>query len=147
MIMSSHVLDEFKESATELCIVGFGTCEMRRFSVNHGSRPQLYRGHVFLPNLVPKTKVEFVAHDHDAARFARAIIGVVHPDSVSIFKIDEAIGFQENVCGTDPLARGRASHSSASFPVQASRDSETVPLSDRSKETTSIVERPFAPRL
>lgn len=54
-------------------------------------RQRLYRGQAFSADLLARTKVEFAVFDEDAQRLVNSMIEIVHPDNISILRIEEAI--------------------------------------------------------
>jgi nitrogen regulatory protein PII len=94
VVMNHLALDAFKQSAAELGIVEFDVSQVRRASAQHAERQRLYRGQEFTVDLLERSKVEFAVFDDDATRIVHDLIEAVHPDSISIFKIDAIVSLE-----------------------------------------------------
>lgn len=93
LVMNSAALDTFKESVAELGVQEVDLSAIRRWSAHKAQRRSLYRGQTFTEDFLPLTRAEFAVFEEDKERVVRAIIATIHPESISIFKIDEVITF------------------------------------------------------
>lgn len=85
-------LDAFKEAAANLGVFEFDVSEVRRSpGVGFQERRRLYRGQEFTVDLLSRLKVEFVVFDDDAKAIVHALLELLRPESVAIFKIDEVV--------------------------------------------------------
>ncbi len=95
LILDNSALETFKENAFGLGISEFDVCEVRRWGAAHLERQRLYRGNSFVTDLVERAKVEFLVADEDVKAVVHWLLATVHPDSVSILKVDEIVMFDQ----------------------------------------------------
>ena len=91
VVMNSPTLDRFRDVAADLGIMEFDVAEVRRSSPQHVGCQRLQRGQAFTVDLLERAKVEFEVFDRDADKIVHALLAALHPDRISIFKVDQVV--------------------------------------------------------
>ncbi|MFZ0890011.1 MAG: P-II family nitrogen regulator [Candidatus Binataceae bacterium] len=91
VVMNSPALDGFRDVAAELGIMEFDVAEVRRSSPQHVGCQRLCRGQAFTVDLLERAKVEFEVFDKDAEKIVHALLAALHPDRISVFKVDQVV--------------------------------------------------------
>jgi nitrogen regulatory protein PII len=92
VVIKSSAVDTFIEAAASLGIFEYDVSDVRlspRFAFKECRR--LYRGQEYTRDLLSGIKVEFVARDDDARQVAENLVGLIAPERVAIFSLDEII--------------------------------------------------------
>jgi nitrogen regulatory protein PII len=108
-VITPGALEEFKEAATKLGISEFSVTEIHcsgRIVAEGQRRPA--SGHAYAVDLLPRLKVEFVLFDDDVKATLHTLMELVHPDSITVFKLEQTLSF----------VKGHLSSSSPDYPVQ-----------------------------
>jgi nitrogen regulatory protein PII len=83
-------LDAFKEVAFELGISEFDIVQVyRSIRAPDEERRMVYRGREFIADVTPRLRTEFVVFDDDVQITLDQLYRLVHPESVSVFKLDQ----------------------------------------------------------
>jgi nitrogen regulatory protein PII len=91
-VIAPWVLDAFKEVAPELGISDFELVEVYRSGCETlDQRKRLYRGHEFMADFSPRLRVEFIMFDDDVRAAVHQLMEVVHPESISVFRVDQEV--------------------------------------------------------
>jgi nitrogen regulatory protein PII len=91
-VIAPWALDTFKEVAPELGISEFELVEVyRSVCESVDPRKRLYRGHEFTADPSPRLRVEFIMFDDDVQAVVHQLLEVVHPESISVFRVDQQI--------------------------------------------------------
>lgn len=91
-VITPWTLDEFKEAAPKLGISEFNMVEVHRsIATAIKCQKRLYRGNEYIVDLLPRLKLEFVMFDDEVQSAVHQLIELVHPDSIAVFKLDQAL--------------------------------------------------------
>lgn len=106
-IIQPSRLDAVKEALQEIGVQGMTVSEVRGHGRQKG-HSEIYRGHEYTVDLLPKIKVEVVLADTVAEQAAGAIIRVARSGKIGdgkIFLLDvsEAIRIRDNLRGEEAL--------------------------------------------
>lgn len=106
-IIQPSRLDAVKEALQEIGVQGMTVSEVRGHGRQKG-HSEIYRGHEYTVDLLPKIKVEVVLADTLAEQAAGAIIRVARSGKIGdgkIFLLDvsEAIRIRDNLRGEEAL--------------------------------------------
>jgi nitrogen regulatory protein PII len=92
VVITPWSLDTFKEAAPRLGITEFDLVEVYRSGCTTiETRKRLYRGREFTTDLLPCLKLEFVLFDEDLQPTLHQLLELVNPESVAIFRLDQAL--------------------------------------------------------
>jgi nitrogen regulatory protein PII len=107
-------LDTFKEVAFELGISEFDIVEVYRSSraLAEGRR-RVYRGREFVADVTPRLRTEFVVFDEDVEVTLGQLHELVHPESVSVFKLDQIHRSAESQVSYAPPPTGSTNRAAA----------------------------------
>ena len=94
-IIKPFKLEEVKESLHRVGIQGITVTEVKGFGRQKGHR-ELYRGAEYVVEFQPKTKIEIVVRDEDAARTVDVVVGAaasgrIGDGKVFVIPVEEAI--------------------------------------------------------
>lgn len=92
-VITPWSLDTFKEAAPKLGISEFNLVEVYSVgcTTTTETRKRLYRGIEYTADLVPRLKLEFVLFDDDVKATLHQLHELVHPESISVFKLDHTL--------------------------------------------------------
>jgi nitrogen regulatory protein PII len=91
-VITPSALDSFKEAAFRLGISEFELVEVYRLGCETLDRGNgLYRGSEYRSELSSRLRVEFVMFDDDVQKALHGLLQLVHPDSISVFRLDEEV--------------------------------------------------------
>jgi nitrogen regulatory protein P-II 1 len=91
-VITPSTLDSFKKAAFRLGISEFELVEVYRFGCETVERANgLYRGCEYRGELSPRLRVEFVMFDDDVQKTLHGLLQLVHPESISIFRLDQDV--------------------------------------------------------
>jgi len=91
-VITPWCLVTFKEAAPKLGISEFNLVEVYSAGCTTiETRKRLYRGVEYTADLVPRLKLEFVLFDDDVKATLHQLHELVHPESVSVFKVDHTL--------------------------------------------------------
>ncbi|HUZ45342.1 MAG TPA: P-II family nitrogen regulator [Terriglobia bacterium] len=106
-IIQPSKLDDVKEALYEVGIQGMTVSEVRGHGRQKG-HSEIYRGHEYTVDLLPKIKVEVVLSDALAAQAVEAVIKAAHSGKIGdgkVFLSDvaEAVRIRDNQRGDEAL--------------------------------------------
>jgi nitrogen regulatory protein P-II 1 len=106
-IIQPSKLDEVKEALKEIGVDGMTASEVRGHGRQKG-HTEMYRGHEYSVDLLPKTKIEVVIDDKDVQMAVDAILssaatGKIGDGKIFIYKIDEVIRIRNKERGAAAL--------------------------------------------
>jgi nitrogen regulatory protein P-II 1 len=85
-------LNKFKEAAPKLGVSEFNLVEVYSAGCTTiEKRKQLYKGHEYTADLLPRLKLEFVLFNGDVQATLHQLLELVHPDSIAVFKVDQTL--------------------------------------------------------
>ena len=91
-VITPWTLDTFREAAPRLGISEFELVEVYRSGCESIERSKrLYRGIEFKADFSPRLRVEFVMFDDDVQATLHRLLELVHPESISIFRLDQEV--------------------------------------------------------
>ena len=106
-VIQPHKLDEVKEALKAIGVDGITIHEVRGHGRQKG-HTEIYRGHEYQIDLLPKIKLEIVAHHSRVEQIAGAVIGAARTGSIGdgkifISDIAEVIRIRNDDRGEDAL--------------------------------------------
>ena len=106
-IVKPFKVDEVKAALHELGLSGMTISEVRGFGRQRG-HTEVYRGSEYTVDFVPKVRIEVLASDDDAKRFADAIVesartGKIGDGKVWITSVESVIRVRTGEMGGDAL--------------------------------------------
>ncbi len=106
-IIQPSKLDDVKEALYEVGIQGMTVSEVRGHGRQKG-HSEIYRGHEYTVDLLPKIKVEVVLADSLAAQAVEAVVkaarsGKIGDGKVFVYDVAEAVRIRDNQRGDESL--------------------------------------------
>ena len=90
-VIEPYALDAFKQAAPQLGIDEFDVIQIHRSGGSTIGRRRLYRGCEYYVDLVPHLRLEFVLLDADVQAVLHRLVELVHPESISVFRLDQKV--------------------------------------------------------
>ena len=123
-IVKPFKVDEVKAALHELGLSGMTISEVRGFGRQRG-HTEVYRGSEYTVDFVPKVRIEVLASDDDAKRFADAIVesartGEIGDGKVWITSVESVIRVRTGEMGGDATLTASASGVSSCSPTRSS---------------------------
>ena len=92
LVIDPGTLDRFRDAANALNLSDYDVTEVRRtLPVSSVQRQRLYRGHEFVLDLIERLKIDLMVADDAAMQIARALVESIHPESMAILKLEQAV--------------------------------------------------------
>ena len=85
-VVKRSSLDDFHRCAKQLGVLGFDLSEDR---TKRRNAQRLATGNACAPDSTSRLKVDFAVLDEDTKPTVHAVLELVHPESISIFKFDQ----------------------------------------------------------
>lgn len=85
-IIRPHMLDEVRESLTEIGVAGLTVTEVKGFGRQKGHK-ELYRGAEYVIDFLPKVKMEIVIDEDNLQRVIDAIVAAAQTGKIGDGKI------------------------------------------------------------
>lgn len=106
-IIQPSKLDDVKEALYEVGIQGMTVSEVRGHGRQKG-HSEIYRGHEYTVDLLPKIKVEVVLPDALAEPAVEAVVKAAHTGKIGdgkvfLYEISEAVRIRDNLRGDEAL--------------------------------------------
>ena len=106
-IIQPSKLDDVKEALYEVGIQGMTVSEVRGHGRQKG-HSEIYRGHEYTVDLLPKIKLEVVLSDALAAQAVEAVIKAAHSGKIGdgkvfLSEVAEAVRIRDNQRGDEAL--------------------------------------------
>jgi nitrogen regulatory protein P-II 1 len=106
-IIKPFKLDEVKEALTNAGIEGMTVSEVKGFGRQKG-HSELYRGHEYFVDFVPKIKIEMLVEDSQALELVKVIeiaarTGKIGDGKILVLPVDVAVRIRTGERGTDAI--------------------------------------------
>lgn len=106
-IIKPFKLDEVKEALTNAGIEGMTVSEVKGFGRQKG-HSELYRGHEYFVDFVPKIKIEMLVEDGDVAQLVEVLesaarTGKIGDGKILLLPVEAAVRIRTGERGTDAI--------------------------------------------
>jgi len=92
LVIDPNTFDRFGDAAKDLNLSDYDVTEVRRtLPASIRERQRLYRGREFVLDLVDRLKIDLMVADDAAMQIARALVESIHPESMAILKLEQAV--------------------------------------------------------
>ena len=104
-IIKPHKLDEVREALTAMGVAGLTVSEVGGYGRQRG-HTEVYRGAEYTVDIVPKLRIEVLAHDDDADDVVRTIVstartGRIGDGKVWVVPVDQVVRVRTGETGDD----------------------------------------------